>query len=372
MFEFFACSSLYLPFLLEHTLYREAEISSHLLRVEVDKSENRLPLPGVFCMEKVTDTYEEILEFLSENDDFLLTTHLSADGDAYGSMLAMAYLLEMWGKKYEMIIHDREKEEKYSYLWGWEKIRVYHKDYRRSYQAAVVLDVPSRSRIGDPEALLPLPEKCLKIDHHPVEEDFTRYSLVDTCASSTCQLVYEILTRGNVELDRNLSDLLLSGIMYDTGRFSFSNTNQRDFEIAADLVSYGSQPHQIATNLFFNNNFQSLKILGYGLSNIESHLDGKVCVIYLPTEILRQADQVDMEDLTNYSIAIKGVEVGLFIRQPEPGLIKVSFRSRGRVDVNKVARSFGGGGHIHAAGCRVSGDPEEIKDKIIGEIKAQL
>lgn len=323
-------------------------------------------------MEKVTDTYEEILEFLSENDDFLLTTHLSADGDAYGSMLAMAYLLEMWGKKYEMIIHDREKEEKYSYLWGWEKIRVYHEDYRRSYQAAVVLDVPSRSRIGDPAALLPLPEKCLKIDHHPVEEDFTRYSLVDTCASSTCQLVYEILTRGNVELDRNLSDLLLSGIMYDTGRFSFSNTNQRDFEIAADLVSYGSQPHQIATNLFFNNNFQSLKILGYGLSNIESHLDGKVCVIYLPMEILRQANQVDMEDLTNYSIAIKGVEVGLFIRQPEPGLIKVSFRSRGRVDVNKVARSFGGGGHIHAAGCRVSGDPEEIKDKIIGEIKAQL
>jgi phosphoesterase RecJ-like protein len=79
-----------------------------------------------------------------------------------------------------------------------------------------------------------------------------------------------------------------------------------------------------------------------------------------------------MEDLTNYSIAIKGVEVGLFIRQPEPGLIKVSFRSKGRVDVNKVARSFGGGGHIHAAGCRVAGNPEEIKDKIIGEIKAQL
>ena len=115
-------------------------------------------------MEKATEIYDEILEFLSENDDFLLTTHLSADGDAYGSVLAMAYLLDRWGKKYEIIIHDREKEEKYNYLWGWKNIRVFHEDYKRSYQAAVVLDVPSQSRIGDPATLLPLPEKCLKIE----------------------------------------------------------------------------------------------------------------------------------------------------------------------------------------------------------------
>jgi phosphoesterase RecJ-like protein len=316
--------------------------------------------------------YTEILNFISKNDNFVLTTHLSADGDAYGSVLAMAYLLEQWGKNYQVIIHDQEKEEKYNYLWGWGKIQSYQDCFTPAYDAAIVVDVPSRSRIGDPAVLLPRKEKCVKIDHHPVEEDFTEYNLVDTSASSTCQLVYELVIRSDIGFDTQLSDLLLSGIMYDTGRFSFSNTNKRDFEIAAQLVSFGSQPNQIATHLFFNNNFQSLKIVGYGLANMESHLEGKVCVIYLPAEIMQKASQLDIEDLTNYSIAIKGVEVGLFIRQPKPNFVKVSFRSKGRVDVNKIARVFGGGGHVHAAGCRLSGRPEEIKNKIIAEIKAQL
>lgn len=323
-------------------------------------------------MEQTGKASAEILEFLSQNNNFLLTTHLSADGDAYGAVLAIAYLLEVKGKKYEIIFHDRQKEEKYDFLWGWEKIRPYDNSLKAQYDAAVVVDVPSRNRIGDPAKLLPSPGKCVKIDHHPLEEDFTRYNLVDTCASSTCQLVYEIVLQSDIKLDRNLSDLLLSGIIYDTGRFSFSNTNRRDFEIAAHLVSFGSKPYQIATKLFFNNNFDSLKIMGYGLERLESHLGGKVSVIYLPLEIMEKAGQVDIEDLTNFSISIKGVEVGLFIRQPEPGFIKVSFRSRGRVDVNKIARQFGGGGHIHAAGCRVSGDPRDIKNKIIAEIEKQL
>jgi phosphoesterase RecJ-like protein len=316
--------------------------------------------------------YAEIMNFISKTDNFLLTTHLGADGDAYGAVLAMAYLLEQWRKNYQIVIHDQEKEEKYDYLWGWGKIQSYQDCIKSTYNAAIVVDVPSKNRIGDPAALLPRKEMCIKIDHHPVEEDFTEYNLVDTAASSTCQLIYEIILKSGIEFDTQLSDLLLSGIMYDTGRFSFSNTNQRDFEIAAHLVSFGSQPNQIATRLFFNNDFQSLQIVGYGLANMESYLDGKVCVIYLPTEIIQHANQADIEDLTNYSIAIKGVEVGLFIREPEPNFVKVSFRSKGRVDVNKIARIFDGGGHIHAAGCRVSGKPEEIKNKIIAEIKTQL
>ncbi len=323
-------------------------------------------------MEKNAPIHDEILDFLRRQDNYLVTAHLSADGDAYGAALAMAYLLEKWGKRYEIIFHDRHKEEKYSYLWGWDKIRACEGSRSHSFTAAIVVDVPSRSRIGDPAALLPPPERCVKIDHHPIEEEFTRYSLVDTSASSTCQLIYDMLVRSGIEFDRVLADLLLSGIMYDTGRFSFSNTNRRDFEIAARLVSFGSQPNQIATHLFFNHNFQSLKILGYGLANMESYLDGRVCVICLPLSIMEQAQQVDIDELSNYSIAVKGAEVGLFIRQPEPGFVKVSFRSKGRVDVNKIARLFGGGGHIHAAGCRVTGNPEEIKHRIIAEIRAQL
>ncbi len=317
------------------------------------------------------EIYREILDFISRMDNFLVSTHLSADGDAYGSALAIAYLLEKTGKRYQLIIHDQEKDDKYAFLWGWDKIKSFDSAPQR-FEAAILLDVPSRSRIGDPASLLPAREYCVKIDHHPDEDDFAAYNLINVKASSTCSLVYEIAVRSAAPMDRAWAELLLSGIMYDTGRFSFSNTNQRDFEIAADLVSYGLFPHLIANQLFFSNNFESLRVIGYGLANIESHLDGKVCVIYLPEEIMREARNLDVEELSNYSLAVKGVEVGLFVRQMETNFVKVSFRSKGKVDVNSVARKFGGGGHIHAAGCRYNGDPESLKTQIIAEIQKQL
>ncbi len=315
---------------------------------------------------------EEILQFIRLQDDFLLTTHLSADGDAYASSLAMAYLLEAWGKRYRLIIQDQEKEWRYQFMWGWEKIESMQEGLKTNFQAAIVLDVPSRARIGEPARLLPRPEKCVKIDHHPSEDDFTTYNLVNTQASSTSQLVYEVISRSDIEFTSELATLLFSGIMYDTGRFSFSNTSQRDFEIAAHLTRYGLQPYEIANHLFFSNSFAGMKTIGYGLAHMESHLEGKLCLIYLPHQIVATNRSSEVEELANYSVAIHGVEVGIYMREPEPGLLKISFRSKGRVNVNRVAKVFGGGGHDHAAGCRVRGEASQVRQKIIEEVRKQL
>ncbi len=323
-------------------------------------------------MNNIDKPCSQILNFIKERDDFIITTHLSADGDAYGAALAMAFLLDKLGKTYEIVFHDQEKQEKYKYMWGWEKILHFSRNWPKVYSSGIVVDVPSKTRIGDPAELLPQPESCVKIDHHPVEENFSNYNLVETAASSTCQLIYEIILKSGIPFNYDVANLLLSGIMYDTGRFSFSNTNKRDFEIAAHLLSFDVNPNIVASHLFFNNDFDSMKTIGYGLANMKSPLNGKVCLIYLPLDIMQLADQLDIEELANYSLAVEGVEVGLFIRQPEPDFIKVSFRSKGLVDVNKVARFFGGGGHIHAAGCRVRGKSEEIIQQIIEKIDDQL
>ena len=336
------------------------------------KDKDNQPPDNEDCMEIDEKIYQDILEFIDRNDNYLITAHMNADGDAYGAALAMAYFLQQMSKNYDIVFHDQEKEEKYSYLWGWDTILSYRENWPASYDAAILVDVPSKDRIGNPAGLLPTPEFCLKIDHHPIEEDFARLDLVDTAASSTCQLVYEVLSRSDIPFDHDLAVLLFSGIMYDTGRFSFSNTRCRDFEIAAQLSVYDVNPSEIANHLFFSNSVESYKVIGYGLSNMETYLDGKVCVISLPYEIMKKAVDLDIEELTNYSLAVKDVEVGLFIRQVEPNFVKVSFRSKGRVDVNKVARMFGGGGHIHAAGCRTNSDPEVLKQKIIREIQNQL
>lgn len=323
-------------------------------------------------MEKLAKTCARALDFIKRHDNFLVTAHINADGDAYGAALAIAYFLKLQKKQYEIIFHDQTRDEKYDFLWGWEKIQPYDQSMQRNFGAAIVVDVPSKARIGDPAAFLPEPAHCLKIDHHPIEEEFSDFHLVDTAASSTCQLVYEIVIRSGIELDYDFANLLFTGIMYDTGRFSFSNTRQRDFEIAAHLASFGVSSNQIASRLFFSNTLEALKIVGYGLENMQSRLDGRVCVIFLPYKIMRDAQHLDIDELTNYSLAVKGVEVGIFVRQVEPNFTKVSFRSKGRVDVNQVARKFGGGGHVHAAGCRTSVAPEVIIEQIVAEIHHQL
>ncbi len=315
---------------------------------------------------------EAINKFIKGADNFLITAHMNADGDAYASMLAMAYCLEYLGKTYHIVIHDETIEEKYGFMWGFERIRSFSDFDNAKIEAAVVLDVPSRNRIGNPAKLLPPPENCVKIDHHPYEEDFSRYNLVKTEASSTSQLVYEWIEYAGIPLSDDLANLLFAGIMYDTGRFSFSNTSQRDFQIAARLLAFRVKPSEVANRLFFDNSFQSMKTIGYGLANMESFLDGRLAIIFLPLHIMQQNHHTEIEELANYSVAIKDVEVGLFIREIKPGFFKVSFRSKGRVNVNQIARAFDGGGHMHAAGCRYEGQFEELKKQLIREVEKHL
>jgi phosphoesterase RecJ-like protein len=320
----------------------------------------------------VQSIIRQIIDFLNRNNHFLITAHMNADGDAYASVLAVAHVLEKLGKESVIVFHDERIDEKYRFLEGFERITSYKHFNGARIEAAIILDVPGRKRIGDPANLLPPPEQCVKIDHHPFEEEIAYINLVDTKASSTSQLVYEVVQESSVELDDALATQLFTGIMYDTGRFSFSNTRRRDFEIAAHLLKFSVRPHEIANRLFFDNSFQSMKIIGYGLANMQTFLNGKLAIIHLPLEVMEQNNHSEIEELANYSVAVRGVEVGLFVREVKPNYFKISFRSRGRVNVNVIARVFGGGGHLHAAGCRFSGTYEELQQRLIQEVEKHL
>ncbi len=313
-----------------------------------------------------------ILEFIQTHDHFLITAHMNADGDAYASCLAMAYYLNQQGKIFRIVLNDERQEDKYQFLWGWQFIEQYSEKDSYQFDAAIVLDVPSLKRIGKPAQLLPAREHCVKIDHHPYEDDFAALQLVDVHASSTSQLVYEVLSRSDMEWNLEIATLIFTGIMYDTGRFSFSNTRARDFEIAAQLVPFGIRAHEVANHIFFSHSFQSLRVIGYGLANMEQHLNGKLSIIFIPYTILKEHPEAEIEELANYSVALRDVEVGLFVREPEPGFFKVSFRSKGRANVNRVARAFGGGGHEHAAGCRLQSTYPQLKQQLIEEVRQEL
>lgn len=313
-----------------------------------------------------------ILHFIKNSDNFLITTHINADGDAYASILAMAYFMEQLGKKYEVIIDDENLDPKYNFMWGFEKISSYQDDMKSDFNAAVILDVPSSKRTGKPARLFPAPEFCVKIDHHPQEEDFAAFNIVRPDSSSTSQLIFEVISHSRIEMTDELANLLFSGIMYDTGRFSFSNTSRRDFQIAASLLRYNVKPFKISNYLFFNNSLNSMKTIGYGLAHLQAYLDGRLAVIMLPLEAMQNNNHSEIEELANYSVSIRDVEVGVFIREAKPKYYKVSFRSKGRINVNAIARAFGGGGHLHAAGCRYVGKFEDLKKKLLEEVAKNL
>ncbi len=322
---------------------------------------------------------ERLFRFIEEHDNFLLSAHINADGDAIASVLATALLLEKLGKNHVMVFHDQEVDSRYSYLKNWNHILPFEKEPDlRTYlpkgvvESAIILDVPGYKRLGDVSRLLPDAAHCLKIDHHPVEDVFGPYDWVDEEASSTTAMVYEIIEVSGIDIDLELAKALYTGIVYDTGRLSFSNTRARDLAICARMVEIGVQPDQVTNDIFFENSFNALKTIGKGLYSLESHLDGLVNVVYLGYEDLSGNNQSEIEELANYSVAIKGGKVGLFIREVKPGFHKVSFRSKCHIDVNAVAKAFNGGGHSRAAGCRLEGTKDTILPQILSEIQKQL
>lgn len=320
------------------------------------------------------DRARQIVDFISAHDDYLLSAHINADGDAIASVIAVHMLLDAMGKRSVMVFTDQTLDSRFDYLKHFENILPYKPGMSLPFtiKSAMLLDVPGYSRLGACKALLPEKSGIVKIDHHPTEDIMGTIEWADEQASSTTSLVYEVIEQVGIPIDFELARAVFTGIVYDTGRFSFSNTTARDFEICARMVEKGIKVEEITNRIFFENSFQALKTIGKGLYSLENYLDGAVNVIYLDLEDMKHNNHNEIEELANYSVAIRGGKIGLFIREIKPNVHKVSFRSKCHVDVNRVAKAFDGGGHTRAAGCRVDGPKDEVIAKIITEISRQL
>lgn len=322
------------------------------------------------------DKIKAILKFINEHENFLITTHINSDGDALASVLGCSMFLEKLAKGYKIILDDQMIDPKYSFLKNWSKIQSYTEDQKEEYlakvDAALVFDAPDNKRIGIIYDLINNKIPTTKIDHHPSEFVFGPADWIDSSASSASAMLYEIIDNSSIETDQFISEALYTGIVYDTGRLSFSNTRARDFEICATLLKNGTIPHKITNNLFFNNNAAALKVIGNGLQNLEQYENGKITIIFLSYQDLNGVDQSEIEELANYSVSLRESEVGVFIREIEPGSFKLSLRSKEYVDVSKVANQFEGGGHVRASGCRYKGSYSDLVRNLVNEIKIQL
>ena len=310
--------------------------------------------------------------FLRENDNFLVSSHLNADGDAIASVLAFRIILKKMRKNFRMILHDKRPDDKYDFLPGFGEIASFKDEMldRHKAQKVILLDTPSTERAGTVAQIIEENASILNIDHHESNTQYGTLNLIESHASATAQIIYLIVMELGMEFDEKLASCIYTGIMFDTGRFMFSNTSEEALNICAQMVRNGAKPNFIAKAVYGNRTLESVVMLGKALNSLDVHLDGRVCSIMLRNSDYRLNE--DADQFVDYVVSIEGVEVSLFFKEYEQSRFRVSLRSSDKVNVSQIAKEFGGGGHPNAAGCQIDGMPEDVKSRLIEAIKDHL
>ncbi len=314
---------------------------------------------------------QRIISEIELNRTFLITAHENPDGDAVGSVLAMANFLSSLGKDVTIYSCD-PLPENYTFLPLADT--VLYEIPEREYDICFVLDAGDLCRTGKSLANCDRIGKVINIDHHPDNKYFGSINMVDSSASATGALIYRIFAATGHVIDYDTALCIYTAIITDTGSFRYSNADQEAFHISGQMVAKGINPWLVTEKLYESQPRQRLDLLSLALSTLQVADCGNIASITVTLEMFSKTGATpDLTDgFINYPRSIKGVEVAVFFREIEKNMFKVGFRSKGKVDVSNLAAAFGGGGHHNAAGCKVSGSIEEIKNSIFSHIANTL
>lgn len=307
---------------------------------------------------------------------FLLTTHVRPDPDGLGSMLGLAEVLETLGKDVRMTISS-VWPPRYDFLDPDKRIRRFEPPGTawQDAEVVVVLDTCTWGQLGDFGPFLKtLAVPKFALDHHVSFDDIGAVRLVDTSAEATGRLVFEAVLALGATLGPRAADFLFAALATDTGWFRHRNTTAATFELAGKLVAAGAQTTRLFEQLYERNTLARQHLTGRVLDRLRVVEEGQVACTFLRRADYAQTGAVpsDSEDMINYARSIEGVEVAVvFMEQPDGG-IKVSFRAREKVDVARVAESFGGGGHKLAAGAILQDSLEDAQEKVLDAIRKAL
>lgn len=301
---------------------------------------------------------QQIVELINTRQSFLVVSHENPDGDAIGSTLGLANALREMGKDVVALNVDGVPQIM-QFLPGFDLLVTKLPDAVQ-FDVAFVLDSGELSRAGVPAGACSA--TLVNIDHHP-HSKFGDICYLDTSASATAVLVDRVLSACDYCMSLDVAKCLYLGILSDTGSFRYSSANPEAFAVAGRLVGMGIDPWEIASCLYESLAPERMRLLGLVLPTLRISSCGRYASVAMTEEILREsgASEEHTDGFVNYPRAIRGVEVALFFRQVAADAYKISFRSRGTIDVGSMARELGGGGHHNAAGAKVVGTLEEAR-----------
>ncbi len=316
---------------------------------------------------------DEIINQIKRAQHLLLASHCDPDGDAVSSLLAMGLALGKLDKKVT-IYNASPIPAVYRFLPSVKRI-VRHIKKAATYDTALILDCGHMSRVGEAHTKVGQIPVIINIDHHVTNTGFGNLQLIDPAASSTAEIVYNLIKALKIPIDKSIATSIYTGILTDTGSFRFSNTNQAAFAISREMVQYGVEPYNVAQHVFGTYSLGRIKLLNLALDSIEISDNGKLSMMTITRTMLNTTatSPEDIDGMIHYARRIEDVKVAALIHETKNGAGKftnmnryhVSLRSDGAVDVAKIAGKFGGGGHASAAGFQIESTLVAWKAKII-------
>ena len=326
----------------------------------------------------VATEHDQVLQELRQADKLLLTTHENPDGDALGSLLAMHRMLEQLGKDSLMFMSPDEFPLPWEYRGFSFDGLVGAPPADVSERTIVFLDCGNIDRMPV-DFLQEDGLHILNIDHHHDNTRFGTVNLVCPIASCTAEIVWRLSKELDVEITPGIADALYVGLVTDTGRFMYENTSPDAHRMAAELIEAGVQPHQVYRRLWEDLPFRRLQLLQRALASVERHDEGAITIAHLVKRDYEEtgALETDSEGIVDHMRAVEGTRVAVLVREllseDREGMRKVSLRATdGSVDVSKVAREFGGGGHPQAAGFSTPVPYAELVERLRAQVRRQL
>jgi phosphoesterase RecJ-like protein len=312
-----------------------------------------------------------ILDLLRGGGRFLVTSHVNPDGDSVASQCAVRLLVEHFGGRAD-IVNSHPVPRGYRFLPGTSRFGTRPPKSWKPYRAAIVLDCgDARRASGLLEPRPPVP--VVNIDHHASNPGYGDLNLVVPAACSTAEIVHGLAVSLGVRPVGGLAEALYTGILTDTGSFRHGNVTPHTFRIASLLVASGIDTARIAQFVYESVTFETLRVLGETLADLRRTPDGRVSWIRLPYAVLgKLASPAESEEWASYPRSLDTAVISVCLKESEPGLIRLSFRSKGAVDVAALAARWDGGGHRNAAGATARGTFEQVERAVIAAARRHL
>lgn len=304
----------------------------------------------------------QVVELVERKNRFAITSHARPDGDSLGSSLGLYWLLLALGKDTDIIMRDAVPAA-YQKLPGSHHIQV-ASAIDEKYDAVFVIEC---SDITRPDLAHLNQQFIVNIDHHSTTALFGSINWIDSTASAVGEMIYNLCKAMGVRVTREIADCVYTALLTDTGSFHFSNTTERTFKVASELLRIGVKPARVAEAVFNSHPWSKLELLGKVLATAKHDATGRIAWIRQTLEMKERAgaSDEDSSNFVNYPMSVGEVEAVAFLKESAPGEFRVSLRSKGDTNVARVAEVFGGGGHRNAAGCTLRGDWGEIEEALI-------